>query len=88
MAEQDLNLEECSAEVTLTDVYAMFYLLVKQNQKIHPGSKMSFELNAFKILPKKVSVNFLRKCGRLFAWVPEKRKSKIIKPEHKIVTIN
>lgn len=31
----DLDLEPGSAEVTLTDVYAMFYILVKQSQKLH-----------------------------------------------------
>lgn len=91
---EELNLEEGSSEVTLTDVYAMFYLLVKQNQKLHPGSKMSFDLNAFKTLPKKVAVNFMRKGNRLFAWIPEKpsdrkrKKVKLALPAHKIVTPN
>ena len=87
MNEEDLNLEEGSAKVTLTDVYAMFYLLVKQNQKLHPGSKMSFDLNAFKTMPKKVAINFLREGNKLFAWIPEtrkdrKKKSRLILPEH------
>lgn len=89
MEEQELNLEEGSAEVTLTDVYAMFYLLLKQNQKLRPGSRMAFDLNAFKNLPKKVAVNFLRENGKLFAWIPEKRKkSKLVLPEHNIITVN
>ena len=45
---EKLELEEGSAKVTLQDVYVMFYILLKQNQKLHPGSKMSFDLNAFK----------------------------------------
>lgn len=92
MKEPDLNLKEGSAEVTLTDVYAMFYLLIKQNQMVHPGSKMSFDLKAFKNLPKKVAVNFLREEGRLYAWIPEKpsdrKKSKLILPQHNIITVN
>ena len=92
MDEQELNLEEGSAKVTLTDVYAMFYLLLKQNQKIHPGSRMSFDLNAFKTLPKKVAVSFLRKKGRLYAWIPSKpsdlKKSKLLLSEHSIITPN
>lgn len=90
---EELNFEEGSAEVTLTDVYAMFYLLVKQNQKLHSGSKMSFDLNAFKTLPKKAAVNFIREGGRLFAWISEKpsnrkKKSRLVLPGHKIVTPN
>jgi len=94
MEEPELNLEEGSAEVTLTDVYAMFYLLVKQNQKLHPGSKMSFDLKAFKTLPKKAGINFQRNGGRLFAWIStkqtdrKKKKSRLILPRHKIITIN
>lgn len=92
--EPDLNLEEGSAEVTLTDVYAMFYLLVKQNQKLHPGSKMSFDVNAFKTLPKKVAVNFLREGNKLYAWIPgkqkdrKKKKSRLILPPQKLITPN
>jgi hypothetical protein len=85
----ELNVE--GAEVTLTDVYAMFYLLVKQNQKLNPGSKMAFDLNAFKNLPKKVEINFLadKEAGKLLVWIPEKRKkSKLVLPKHKIVTVN
>lgn len=90
--DEELNLEEGSAEVTLTDVYAMFYLMLKQNQKLHPGSQMSFDLKAFKTLPKKVAINFLREKGKLLAWIPEKpsdrKKSKLFLPEHRIVTVN
>lgn len=90
MQKPELNIE--GAEVTLTDVYAMFYLLLKQNQKLHPGSRMSFDLNAFKTLPKKVAISFLREEGRLFAWITEKpsnrKKSDLVLPEHKIITVN
>jgi hypothetical protein len=89
MAEQELNVE--GAEVTLTDVYAMFYLLLKQNQQLHPGSRMMFDLKAFKNLPKKVAINFLadKEAGKLLAWIPEKRKrSKLVLPQHKIITVN
>ena len=91
--EPELNLEEGSAEITLTDVYAMFYLMVKQSQKLKPGSKLSFDLNAFKTLPKKVAINFERKNGRLFAWIPglakdRKKKSKLVLRVHRIVNIN
>jgi len=91
--ESKLNLEDGSAVVTLQDVYVMFYIMLKQNQTLHPGCKLSFDLNAFKNLPKKINVNFQRKHGRLFAWIPEKpsdrkKKSNLYLPEHKIVTPN
>lgn len=88
MGDPELNVE--GAEVTLTDVYAMFYIMLKQSQRLKPGSKMAFDLNAFKNLPKKVVINFLREKGKLFAWIPEKRrkKTKLYLPEHKIVTVN
>lgn len=90
---EELKLEEGSAEVTLQDIYMMFYVLLKQNQQLHPGSKMSFDLNVFKSLPKRLKVNFVREHGRLFAWIPEKpkdrkKKSTLYLPEHKIVTPN
>ncbi|KKN74422.1 hypothetical protein LCGC14_0390420 [marine sediment metagenome] len=90
----ELNLEKGSAEVTLTDVYAMFYILVKQNQKLHPGSKMAFDVNAFKTMPKKVAINFLREGKKLYAWIPgrqkdrKKKKSRLILPQSKIITSN
>jgi len=91
MSEPELNIE--GAEVTLKDVYAMFYLLVKQNQKLYPGSRMCFDLNAFKNLPKKALVSFLREGDKLFVWIPgkpsdHKKKSKLILPEHNIITLN
>ncbi len=91
MQEQRLNLEEGSAEVTLTDVYAMFYILLKQSQKLKPGSRLCFDVEKLsKNLPKKAEVIFLREGNKLYAWVPEKRKkkSKLYLPEHKIVTVN
>ena len=89
-----INLEEGSAEVTLTDVYAMFYILVKQSQKLHPGSKMAFNLSAFKNLPKKAAINFLREGKKLYVWIPgkqkdrKKKKSGLILPRHTIITPN
>ena len=90
---EELELEEGSASVTLKDVYVMFYLLVRQNQKLRPGSKMSFDLRAFKNLPKKISVHFERKHGRLFVWIPgkqkeRKKKSRLYLPENKIIIAN
>lgn len=94
-AEPELELEEGSAKMTLQDIYAMFYILVKQSQNLHPGSKMSFDLRAFKTLPKKPQIWFERKDGRLFAWIPEKpkdrkklTKSKLFLPDNRIITIN
>lgn len=89
MEKPELNVE--GAEITLTDVYAMFYLLVKQNQTLNPGSKMMFDLKSFKNLPKKAAINFLadKEAGKLLVWIPEKHKrSKLVLPEHKIVTPN
>lgn len=87
----ELELEEGSADITLQDIYVMFYVLLKQNQKLHPGSKMSFDLRVFKNLPKKIAVNFEKKHGRLFAWIPfkrEKPKSKLHLPPKNIITLN
>ena len=91
--EEKLELEDGSAEVTLQDVYLMFYILLKQNQRLHQGGKISFDLRAFKNLPKEIKVNFQQKHGRLFAWVPEtpkdqKKKSNLHLPDHRIVTPN
>ncbi len=91
--EDKLNLEEGSTKITLRDVYVLFYILVKQNQKLHPGSKMSFDLRVFKNLPKKIAVHFERKNGRLFAWIPgkqkeRKKKSRLFLPDTKLVTPN
>lgn len=90
---EELELEPGSAEVTLTDVYAMFYLMLKQSQKLKPGSKIAFDINSFKTLPKKVGVNFVRKGNKLYAWIPEKpkdrkKKSRLVLPENKIITLN
>ncbi len=76
--------------MTLRDIYVLFYVLVKQNQKLHPGSKMSFDLRVFKNLPKKIAVHFERKHGRLFAWIPGKPKerSKLHLPMHEIINPN
>ncbi len=88
--EEKLELEEGSAKITLKDIYLLFYTLVKQNQKLHPGSKMSFDLRVFKNLPKKVQIHFERNHGRLFAWIPEtpkdRKKSRLYLPE--IITPN
>lgn len=90
---EELNLEEGSANVTLRDVYVMFYILLKQNQILHPGSKMAFKLSAFKNLPGKISISFVRKDGKLLVWIPEKpkdrkKKVKLVLPKHRIITAN
>ena len=77
--------------MTLQDIYILFYTLVKQNQQINPGSKMSFDLKLVRHLPKKVGINFEKKHGRLFAWIPAKdakpkKKSNLFFPSQRIVT--
>ena len=89
----ELELEKGSVEMTLKDVYVMFYTLLAQNQKLHPGSKMAFDLNVFKNMPKKLSISFERKDGKLLVWIPKKpkdrkKKSRLHLPEHEIVTPN
>ncbi len=93
--EEKLNLEEGSANMTLKDVYVLFYILVKQSEQVHPGSKMSFDLRVFKNLPKKISVSFEKKDGRLFVWIPKKpkdrkklTKSRLFLPNHEIINPN
>lgn len=89
-----LKLEKDSANMTLQDIYAMFYILVRQSQELKPGSKMSFPLEVFKTLPKKPQIYFENKHGRLFAWIPtkpkdRKKKSKLhLPPKQKIITLN
>lgn len=90
----ELELEDGRVEMTPQQVNILFYLLVKQNQELHPGSKMSFPLQVFKNLPKELAIHFERKHGRLFAWIPSKRKdrerksSNIYIPKNKIITPN
>ena len=92
--DKEPELEEGSAKVTLQDVYAMFYILLRQSQKLKPGSKMSFPLQVFKTLPKQVKVSFMQKNGKLFAWIPEKPKDRKKKkgllylPNDQIITRN
>ena len=74
--ESKLELEAGSAKITLTDVYVLFYIMLKQSQKQKPGSKVGFDINAFRNMPKKVEIAFEQKNGKLFAWVPEKRNRK------------
>jgi hypothetical protein len=81
---------ESPPKMSLKDIYVLFFVLVKQNQKVHPGSKMSFDLNIFKTLPKDMKITFERKDGRLFAYVPEKAQRKkrrlLLPPDKKIIT--
>lgn len=91
--DEEMKLEEGSCPMSLQDIYVLFYTLIKQNQALHPGSKMSFDLKLFKNLPKKIGIHFEKKHGRLFAWIPSKRKdrkkkSNLYLPSHKIVTPN
>lgn len=91
--DEELNLEEGSAKVTLQDVYVLFYLLVKQNQQRNPGTQMAFDLRVFKNLPKNLKVDFIQKDGKLLAWIPDKKKDREDKsllylPNNEIVTLN
>lgn len=91
--DEEMHLEKGSCPMTLQDIYAMFYVLVRQNQKVNPGSKMSFDLNVFKTLPKQPKIYFEQKHGRLFAWIPEKpsdhkKKSRLHLPKPKKVITN
>ena len=90
-----MNLEEGSAKMTLHDIYAMFYILVRQTQKQNPNSVMSFPLDVFNTLPKRPELFFEKKHARLFVSIPKKpsdrkktRKSNLILPTHKIVNVN
>lgn len=87
------EIKEGSAEVTLQDVYVLFYLLVKQSQQQRPGTQMAFDLKVFKNLPKQIKVDFQQKDGKLLAWIPEKKKdrekkSSLYLPTHEIITRN
>ncbi len=96
--EPELELEEGSAKMTLQDIYALFYVLVRQSQEQAKkqgikSPRMSFDLKVFKTLPKKPILNFLNEDGRLFVWIPgkqkdRKKKSNLYLPENRIITPN
>jgi hypothetical protein len=58
--ESKMELAEGSADVTLTDIYAMFWYLVRQNKNLKEGNVMSFPVEGFKTLPKKPQLIFNR----------------------------
>jgi hypothetical protein len=78
--------------MTLHDIYALFYILVRQNQHQNPNSVMSFPLQVFKTLPKKPVLAFVKKQGRLFVSIPvkpsdrKKKKSRLFVPDTRIIT--
>ncbi len=94
---EDLTLEAGSCEMTLHDIYAMFYILVRQNHQIKPGhpeldpqKKLSFPVEVFKTLPKKPKLVFLKEHGRIFVSIPLKpsdlkKKSGLHLPKKKII---
>lgn len=96
----ELELEEGSCPMTLHDIYAMFYVLVRQNQQVKPGSpeldpgkKLSFDLKVFDTLPKKPTLVFRKEHGRLFVSIPlkpsdRKKKSRLHLPKKRIITNN
>lgn len=89
----ELNLEEGSTNISLEDFYTMLYVLLRQSQEIKPGSQLSFPLQAFKNLPKKLEIEVERRHGRVFIWIPGKAKDrkkpgKIIVPKNNIITLN
>ena len=78
--EQALELDGPIA-VTLEDVYKMFYILVKQNdiQARAQGVKapcISFDLRAFKNMPKKMCLEFKNRNGQLDVWINQKPKDR------------
>ena len=79
---EELDLDpESTMGITLKDVYKLFYILVAQNQRQRPGSKMAFDLKAFEKLPDKIAIGFIVEKGKLMVWIPEKRKRKQLKPK-------
>lgn len=85
-------------EMTKDDICAMFYILVRQNQQVKPGSpkldpgkKLSFDMKVFKTLPKVPELVFVKEHGRLFVSVPVKpndrnKKSNLHLPKNRIIT--
>ena len=89
--------ESIACEMTKDDICAMFYILVRQNQQVKPGSpnldpgkKLSFDLKVFKTLPKEPALVFVKEHGRLFVSIPvkpsdRKKKSRLHLPKIRIV---
>jgi hypothetical protein len=84
------NNDEKKIQITVEDIAKLFYLLLKQNQRLHPGGKLSFDTKAFKNMPQKLVMNFENKSGRLFCWIPEKpsdrkkKNMKVVLPDKRI----
>lgn len=69
--EAQMQIAEGSAKITLNDVYAMFYVLVRQNEQMADGNVMSFPLEVFKTLPKKPRLQFINQDGFLTVTIPD-----------------
>ena len=93
-----MKLGKGSCPMTLHDIYAMFYILVRQNQQkkqgsaeLDPGKKLSFPLEVFKTLPKVPKLIFEKEHGRLFVSIPvkpnsqKKKKRKLFLPDRRII---
>ena len=88
------EVEQGSCPIDLEDIYKMFYILVRQNQEANPGTVLSFPIDVFKTLPKKLQMSFEKKGGRLFCSVPyeegrssrKKKKSALLLPRSGIIT--
>lgn len=70
-AEKKMRLSAGSADITLNDIYAMFYVLVRQNKAQGKDNVMSFPLGVFKTLPKSPQLSFINKDGCLIVDIPE-----------------
>lgn len=87
--------------VTLEDVYKMFYVMLKQFQEANSQNgefvKMGFPVELFNMLPKNLIVDFMQEGDHLFAWVPEtpsqrkkrkKRKTRLYLPDKRLIVTN
>jgi hypothetical protein len=100
MIDRPEEIQENTIAMTKDDICAMFYMLVRQNHQVKPGSpeldpgkKLSFDLKLFKTLPKKPELIFVKEHGRLFVSIPmkpsdRKKKSNLHLPKKRIITNN
>ena len=95
MSKDKFEVEEGSAPISQEDIIKMFFILIRQNQEVNNGATMSFPLEIFKTLPKKLELSFEKKDGRLFVSVPfeegrkkRKKRSTLLLPANHLILHN
>lgn len=78
-------------DMTLKDIYGLFYILVRQNQAQGKDNVLAFPEELFETLPKSPKIQFIKKDGCLIATIPEDsddffgEKSDVILPDKSLI---